>query len=472
MHMSENAGALSAGAPAPVIITPLRKLGFLALLLFLFLLHSRVLDMVLSFLHIPMGTLYLATAAAFLSGGFFRAFTHRIGAALLLFTGWVCLAVPFSIWRGGSVETARNWVKALLVFVVVAGLIYSYEQLRQTIHLLAFSILTLALIAVLFGDMSTGRLILERGRFTNPNDLAQMLLMGLPFWWFIAMNPRGKRWRKTAAWLAMIPIFVAMARTGSRGALVGAIAVFFVLFLRSSVTNKVQILLAAVVLVVAAAVLLPDVIKKRYFTFFTANQDDNTTLEEDEMEDSAITSTEARWSLFKSSVALTMLHPLFGVGPGQFAVAQDAWFRDSGKGKGQWQVTHNTFTEVSSENGLPALLFYVAAVAFTFAAARVQWRGEGRAPPEVGEMASAAYCLRLSLLAYVVSAMFGSFAYQTQFLVLAGLGVAFARTAKIELNILAARVAPVSALGAAERKPAFAVAGPRRRDKPAARVHA
>ncbi len=54
-------------------------------------------------------------------------------------------------------------------------------------------------------------------------------------------------------------------------------------------------------------------------------------------------------------------HPLFGVGPDQFAaaVSQEA------AGDGQqvpWLGTHNTYTQVSSECGIPALIFYVAVI--------------------------------------------------------------------------------------------------------------
>jgi hypothetical protein len=414
-------------------ISPLQKLAFLSLLLFLFLLHSRVLDLTFSFLHIPVISLYTAVTAAFLGGGFFRAFTNRIGMLLLMLSSWMVLCVPFSVWPGGSVMTVTDWLKTSLVFVVIAGLISTFDQFRTTIHLLAVAILVLAVMALLFGDSEQGRLALSRGRFSNPNDLAQILLMGFPFWWFIATNTTLKRSRRVLAIVAMIPIFMAMSKTGSRGALLASLAVALVLFWRSSVSHKVLIAMGAVLLVVFASIFLPSVTKQRYFTFFSADDTPPESELEANIENSAITSTFGRWALLKDSITLTLLHPVFGVGPGQFQPAQDQYSWAVRNHKGSWQVTHNTFTEISSENGVPALLFYCLALFFSFRSARLPKTSRAGPAPENEEVASASFCLRLSLLSYLVSAMFGSFGYQTQFLVLAGLSVAFARTAASEL---------------------------------------
>jgi hypothetical protein len=412
-------------------------LAFLSLLLYLFVLHSRVLDLTLPFLHIPILSLYAAVTAAFLGGGFFRAFTNRIGVLLLLFSFWMVLSVPFSVWPGGAAQGVKDWSKALLVYVVIAGLVTTFDQFRRTVHLLAFSILVLALMAIVFGDMSGGRLVLSRGRFTNPNDLAQILLMGLPFWWYIATNPKVKRSRKLLAFGAMVPIFMAMSKTGSRGAFIASVVVALVLFWRSSVSHKVLLMFGAVTLVVLAAAFLPQETKNRYFTIFKGDEEEppETQLQY-AIESSAVSSTWSRWFLLQDSIKLTFLHPVFGVGTNQFDVAQDLYSRQTRNQKGAWQVTHNTFTQVSSENGFPALLFYSLALFYAFRFAKVPKTPRPRSSPKPAkrdELTSASFCLRLSLLSLLVSSMFGSFAYQTQFLVLAGLAFAFSRTSVQEM---------------------------------------
>ena len=63
---------------------------------------------------------------------------------------------------------------------------------------------------------------------------------------------------------------------------------------------------------------------------------------------SAYGSAQQREQLFWRSVEVTKEHPLFGVGPGNFQVIS-----------GDWHVTHNSFTQMSSEGGVPALIFYL-----------------------------------------------------------------------------------------------------------------
>lgn len=428
-------------------VGPLHKLAFLCLVFYLFILHSRVLDLTFPFLHIPILTLYASIFAAFLGGGLLRAFTHRIGICLLLLTAWMIMAVPFSVWIGGSIAAAKMWMKTFLLYFVLAGLTTTWGQFRRAVHAIAWSILVLALLALRFGDMSEGRLVLDVGRFTNPNDLAQILLMALPFWWYIAGSPNLKRSYRVLSYLAMVPIIMAMAKTGSRGAMIAAAFVALVLFWRSSVVHKFQLTIAFLIVIFGAGLLLPDYLVKRYVTFFG---DDDTAPEtelQERIEGSAISSTWSRWDLLKDSITLTLLHPVFGVGPGEFEVAQDLYSRETRGHKGSWQVTHNSFTEVSSQNGIPALIFYTAAIILAFQAVALPKVDRRQLTPRTAEIAAASFCMRLSLWAYVVSSLFGSFAFQSQFLTLGGLAVVFSRTGALEFRrALAGGVSPPPSL--------------------------
>ena len=60
----------------------------------------------------------------------------------------------------------------------------------------------------------------------------------------------------------------------------------------------------------------------------------------------AYASTQDRQQLLWRSIEVTKEHPLFGVGPGNFAQLS-----------GNWHVAHNSFTQMSSEGGIPALIF-------------------------------------------------------------------------------------------------------------------
>ncbi|HWR53423.1 MAG TPA: O-antigen ligase family protein [Bryobacteraceae bacterium] len=423
------------GASAP--LTSLRKLGFAALLLFLFILNSRVFDIVLTTLHLPSLSLAAALGAAFISGGIMRAFSNRIGAALICLTVWMCMAVPFSVWRGGAANTVYDrWFKSFLIYFIVAALIYTWGHFRRTYFVLAISVLVLAFVALKYGTYVEGRLFLNRGRFGNPNDLAQILLMSLPFWWFIATNPALKPSRRFFAYLATLPIFLTIAMTGSRGALIATTILLAILFLRSPLKQKVQLAAIGGIVLTVAVATLPSVLKERYFTYFKPTDPTGwaRSLIMAQVQDDATSSTYARWALLQDSITLTFQNPLFGVGPGMFDVAQDVYSWQTRGRKGAWQVTHNTYTEISSESGIPALILYVLTLVFTWQATRINRPRDAVLSPRQAEMVSAAFALRLSLVVFAVSAMFASFAYQPQMLLLAGLGVALRRSVAMEFN--------------------------------------
>ena len=52
------------------------------------------------------------------------------------------------------------------------------------------------------------------------------------------------------------------------------------------------------------------------------------------MATSAATSTQSRRMLLRHSIMFTIKHPLFGVGPGMFSVADDAYAKANGARKG------------------------------------------------------------------------------------------------------------------------------------------
>jgi len=65
---------------------------------------------------------------------------------------------------------------------------------------------------------------------------------------------------------------------------------------------------------------------------------------------------EERYELLVESLKITARRPIFGVGAGQFASYS-----------GMWQPTHNTYTELSSESGIPALVLFLLVIRECFA---------------------------------------------------------------------------------------------------------
>ncbi len=71
-------------------------------------------------------------------------------------------------------------------------------------------------------------------------------------------------------------------------------------------------------------------------------------------------SFDSRTYLLKKSIEYTFQHPVFGVGPGQFSNYEGSSSRKVGE-HGNWHETHNSYTQISSECGLPAVILMMAA---------------------------------------------------------------------------------------------------------------
>src|ERR1700694_956267 len=99
---------------------PLADAGFGVLLVFLVLSYSRIFDFRGAYLHLPLITSVIAFTITILSGRIQYAFNSRVGICLAAFTAWLILAIPFSVWQGGSFHLFPVvWSKAFLFFVIV-----------------------------------------------------------------------------------------------------------------------------------------------------------------------------------------------------------------------------------------------------------------------------------------------------------------------------------------------------------------
>jgi O-antigen ligase len=128
----------------------------------------------------------------------------------------------------------------------------------------------------------------------------------------------------------------------------------------------------------------------------------------------ALESSAARQRLLEDSIKCTLDHPLLGVGLEQFPNYERA-----APGEARWKDSHNSYTQISSECGLPALLFYLAALIWTFRLlARIKQRASG---PAKTEMITATYVIGIGVVAYSVAIFFLNFGYAPQFLLVSGL---------------------------------------------------
>ena len=157
----------------------------------------------------------------------------------------------------------------------------------------------------------------------------------------------------------------------------------------------------------------------------------------------AHSSTQSRKELLKHSLVFTIHHPLFGVGPGMFAVADDIYEKALGAKKGSWLGTHNSYTQVSSEIGIPAFLFFVAAIWMALKGPYSIYQ-KTRGDPRLDEMGTIAMGLHYCLVIYAVTILFEHIAYTIMLPAFGGLAASMVRTATVEIQRIQATPLPVS----------------------------
>jgi O-antigen ligase len=355
--------------------------------------------------------------------GAFKVFTNNgAGRVYLFLTFWFIAAVPFAVWRGGSIILLQQyWVIALACFVAVAGLLVSFQQVRRALLLYAWGVVITSVMIYKYGtiDPQVGRIILDNTRFTDSNDIGMVCIASLPLIAFHMRTPKLNGFWKFACLMGLLVVLGAFSKTGSRGGFLALIGLGLYLFWRGSFINKVKLAAVTVMIVLASAAFLPPELRQRYITFKTEDTGDP-----DDMNAGA--SSESRMHLFWESVDVTLRNPIFGVGPGNFMIEENNRAKGAGYIRGMWHATHNTYTEISSEAGIPALIAYVWLLCWCWTTlSKLEKPENSRWHPEAAQIPSMAFALKACLLTIMVSSTFLSITYHTKMPTLVGLVVAF-----------------------------------------------
>jgi len=420
--------------PAPALLafrkpTGLQTVGFYAFALFLFFYYSRLLDFVLPYLHLPLVVAVIAGVATLMSGRLVKSMTSPVGALLAFLTFWFTLGVATSIWRGGSFNVLKQeWTRAVLVFPLAASLIVTSTQALKSIRITAFATLVAAGLALAFQFHWEGRLGLPT---VNPNDLARVLLFGICCAWFVSHNRNSSVLVRVFGFVSILVMAFVMLKTGSRAAEISAILILPALFFYYSPLGRIRFVIASILITVGIILVLPSSSLYRLTVLFEA--DEPATYEEASINSEAIGSTQSRFYLLRQSIDLTLRNPIFGVGVGMFVVAEDKDAKAVGR-SGNWHGTHNTFTETSSEAGIPALLALVGILIFSWRDLRRLKANKGLAlHPHKDEIKLGIMTLKLIFWSSVIGACFAHFTYSPVIPALAAQIYAFCRSVREEI---------------------------------------
>jgi O-antigen ligase len=361
-----------------------------------------------------------AIAGVFFTGGLRRAFQFRPPVYWTLFGLWLIPAAILSIWRGGSLTLVTAFLKTdLIMLFVVGGLVMTWQECKAGILVIAAATVTSLGLFVLFAQKDiNGRTNIEFGIVSNSNDYACHLILLLPFLLWVVLSLKSTLVRIAALLALAFGVYQVLA-SGSRGALL-ATAGGIITYVLSATgrQRKIAIILVPVVMI-AAFNMLPSTVVHRIFSF----SEGNATASAEALESSRI-----RQRLLHDSIVDTFYHPLFGVGPGQFSTAEGT-SKTPGQDAGLWFEAHNSYTQVSSETGLPGFAFFMAGLLSTVLLLNRVAKENGGTIASA-EIINAVLCLRIAIVGFCIAIFFLNFAYTFYLPTLAGLTMGMASGTK------------------------------------------
>jgi O-antigen ligase len=390
--------------------TPGAPLCFAFLCLFTVAVYGRPEDIfpAIGALHLTLA-LGICAAVAFLGALVFGdARLHRSRELPYLFWLTVLFAagIPFAIWRGGSFNVfTQTWLKTFLIFALLTQTLVTIVRIRAVLWAIVLSELVVCAYSILHPDQSAwvgDRMSGVNQGILGWNFLGIAAALTIPYIAVLFVDrPSVPKTVVLAAATAAVLWMVVLTASRS-GVLVLAFSIVMTWFmvLRGTPRGKGIGALLVIVLVVACCA-APGVLWQRMQTMWSDASPASSDAASAEM------SGDERRMALQRSVRYTIEHPLFGLGLGNFSV-------ESGTEPGQpssWLGTHNSFTELSSEAGIPALLVFAALLVTTLKSMHRIGSG-GSESPENDEVARIARATFVSVLSFVVGAFFAHIAYE------------------------------------------------------------
>lgn len=351
-----------------------------------------------------------AVLANLLSGGLLNGIQNRITLVWLGFAVCMVLATVTSTWRGGSFSVLYPYLRTTMILaVLIPAVVTSSRSLSQMLRTIGFAGLALLILGLTVNDFRSGRLELSAAgsSIANANDYAAILILVMPAIAYSTMGKGSSMFFRIIGLLALALGSFLVLSTGSRGALI-SIGISAIYLLKVSPGKiRLAILIGIPVAALIAIPFLPAEASQRLGSLFSSQSE----------ADEAAASKQERTALLMASLQITAQHPLLGTGPGTFEVNEAQEAKSRGQ-RGMWHESHNSYTQISSECGVPALICYLSGIVMSFL---VFQRGRKSPDPNIRSVSSV---LGLMLVSFSVCMFFLSQAYGFGFPVFGGLAVA------------------------------------------------
>lgn len=396
-------------------------LTYVGLYLFSVMVFFRPYELIspLSFLsetafYFALATLAVYIPTQFSTEGSLTTLSTEVKCVLVL-TFLALLTIPIAKDPSTAWKTFNDtFIKAVLMFIVMVNVLRTRRRLMGLMWLslsVGLYLSYLALSMYMRGELNSEgyRVDVEvKGLFGNPNDLALHLVMMTPIAVCLALASRNKFMR----WIYFLTaaLFVgANTVTFSRGGFLGLIASSAVLAWKLGRKQRLNVSVAAVVFGGLFLLLAPGSYGLRILSIFIPALD-------------PVGSSDQRRELLERSIIVTLRNP-WGIGIGNFPIVG---VRNL--------VSHNAYTQVSSELGILGLAAYLTFMISPFRKLGAIERTLN-AKNEHNWFYYLSIGLQASIVGYMVSSFFVSVAYNWFIYYLIAYAVAFRRIYQIENNL-------------------------------------
>jgi O-antigen ligase/polysaccharide polymerase Wzy-like membrane protein len=318
---------------------------------------------------------------------------------------------PSEAWKIFS----EQLIKALLIFVVIVNVVRTKSRLYLLIWLALGVSIYLSINAIQdyqsgafqFGKEVNNNLRIAgriKGLFENSNDLALHFVTMIPIAIGLAFVKRGLFAKILYIGTAVLMV-AATVVTFSRGGFIGLVAISFLLVRKLGRRNRLISTAGFVLAIVLFVGLAPGEYGGRLSTIFNTAGD-------------VTGSASQRNQVLQRSVLVALRYPLYGVGLGNF---HHKSFQELG--------THNAYSQVASEVGIPAMVLYMMFLIYPYKKLH-QIENETYERSKQKDERFFYYLsvgLQASLVGYMVASFFAAVAYQWYIYYLVGYAIAMRR---------------------------------------------
>jgi len=333
---------------------------------------------------------------------------NSITIAMLGYFSAITLSIFVSYDRGLSLQIMLTNLKYLVVTMVMMKIIDNEkrQELIMTVFMLCglgMAVSTIVNYTVLGKTfvqheiVSERALAIESGLFGDPNDLAMLFNVTLPFMLYTIVKAKNK----IMPILGIVIIITAVMLTYSRGGFLGMLTVTlgFLLFQESKRGRYITIVVIGAVLFWSFA---PDTYKERILT-----------IKSEAMVDEEMGRYPGRLQAWIDLLPEGLKRPILGAGTGCSFYLAGIAIRD-------WHVMHNSFLQVFLETGIIGFIFYACLFILPYKQYRKLRLKRGRVFSEQIERFK---FILLSIAAFAVTSFFLPQAYSPILYLLSGIAV-------------------------------------------------